>query len=160
MQLNEYVQPTTILIAEDDPDDRFLTQKAFEEAQLTNTLQFVDNGEALLDYLYRRGQYANPNDAPRPSLILLDLNMPKIDGREALAEIKTNPNLRQIPIVIFSTSRAEKDIYNTYDLGASSFITKPVTFDALVEIMQTLGKYWFKIVKLPPQEGKGYGYSV
>jgi CheY-like chemotaxis protein len=102
-----------------------------------------------MDYLYHRGQYTNSKVAPRPGLILLDLNMPKKDGREALREIKADINLRKIPIVVLTTSRAEEDIYRTYDLGANSFIIKPVTFASLVEVMKTIGKYWFEIVELP-----------
>ena len=142
----------TILMADDDPDDRLLTEEALSESHLLNDLYFVENGEDLLDYLHNRGQYSDPLQAPRPGVILLDLNMPKKDGREALQEIKADPSLRQIPIVILTTSKAEEDIYRTYDLGASSFITKPVTFESLVEVMQTLGKYWFEIVELPREK--------
>lgn len=142
-------KPITILIAEDDPDDRLLAQEALDESRLVNDTRFVHDGEELLDYLYRRGKYAD-QEAPRPGLILLDLNMPRKDGREALSEIKLDPELRRIPIVVMTTSKAEEDILRTYDLGVSSFIVKPVTFDGLVEIMQTLGRYWFEIVELPP----------
>lgn len=142
----------TILMADDDPDDRLLTEEALSESHLLNDLYFVENGEDLLDYLHNRGEYSDPQQAPRPGVILLDLNMPKKDGREALQEIKADPSLRQIPIVILTTSKAEEDIYRTYDLGASSFITKPVTFESLVEVMQTLGKYWFEIVELPREK--------
>lgn len=144
--------PITILMADDDADDRMLTQEALEESYLANEINFVEDGEELLDYLYRRDKYANPKDSPRPDLILLDLNMPKKDGREVLQEIKTDPNLRQIPIVILTTSKVEEDIYRTYDLGASSFITKPVTFEGLIEVLNTLGKYWFEVVELPPEK--------
>lgn len=142
-------KPITILIAEDDPDDRLLAQEALDESRLVNDTRFVHDGEELLDYLYRRGTYAE-QDAPRPGLILLDLNMPRKDGREALSEIKLDPELRRIPVVVMTTSKAEEDILRTYDLGVSSFIVKPVTFDGLVEVMQTLGRYWFEIVELPP----------
>jgi CheY-like chemotaxis protein len=143
-----------ILMADDDPDDRLLTQEALEESRLANELRFVHDGEELLDYLLHRAAYAAPASAPRPGLILLDLNMPRKDGREALREIKSHPGLRQIPVIIMSTSQAEEDVYRTYDLGANSFITKPVTFQGLVEIMKSLGQYWFEIVELPPQ-GRG-----
>jgi CheY-like chemotaxis protein len=103
----------------------------------------------LMDYLHRRGKFAPPNEAPRPGLILLDLNMPRKDGREALKEIKAEPELRSIPVVVLTTSKAEEDIYRTYDLGVNSFITKPVNFESLVALMRTLGKYWFEIVELP-----------
>lgn len=139
----------TILVADDDLDDCLLIKDALVEARLANDLHFVHDGEELLDYLYRRGQYTEPINSPRPGLILLDLNMPKKDGREALQEIKTVAHLRQIPIVVLTTSKAEEEIYHSYDLGASSFIAKPVTFATLVDLMKTLGRYWFEIVELP-----------
>jgi CheY-like chemotaxis protein len=139
-------------MAEDDPDDRFLAQEALEEARLANDLHFVHDGEALMDYLYRRGEYAAPGNAPRPGVILLDLNMPRKDGREALKEIKTDPDLRCIPVVVLTTSEAEEDILRSYDMGASAYITKPVTFEALVEVMKALGEFWFEIVQLPISE--------
>lgn len=137
-------------MADDDEEDLLLAKSALEACRLANDLHCVRNGEELLDYLYRRGQYAELATSPRPGLILLDLNMPKKDGREALQEIKADPELRHIPIVILTTSKAEEDIYRTYDLGANSYITKPVTFNSLVEVMQSLGRYWFEIVDLPP----------
>ncbi|WP_200892547.1 response regulator [Aliterella atlantica] len=139
----------TILMADDDEDDCMLAQEALMESRLANDLHFVRDGEQLMDYLYRRGEYADRDVAPRPGLILLDLNMPKKDGREALKQIKADPELRQIPIVILTTSQAEADIHRSYDLGANSFITKPVTFSGLVEVMRTIGRYWFEIVELP-----------
>lgn len=142
--------PITILIADDDPEDRLLVEEAFVESRIANNLRFVEDGEQLMDYLYRRGRYADPVSSPRPGVILLDLNMPKKDGREALKEIKSDPKLRQIPVIVLTTSRAEEDIFRSYDLGVNSFITKPVTFAAMVELMKTLGKYWFEIVELPP----------
>ncbi|MFQ5752415.1 MAG: response regulator [bacterium] len=145
----------TILIAEDDPDDRILVTDALQENRLANHLEFVEDGEELLDYLYRRGKYTELNHTPLPGLILLDLNMPRKDGREALKEIKADHILRRIPIVVLTTSKAEEDILRTYDLGVSSFITKPVTFEGLVDLMKTLMKYWFQIVELPP-ESKEY----
>ena len=142
-------QAVTILVAEDDEDDRMLMQDALEENRLANDLHFVCDGEELMDFLLHRGEYSDPTTAPRPSLILLDLNMPRKDGREALKEIKSDPNLRQIPIVVLTTSKAEEDILRTYDLGVSSFISKPVIFDSMVQIIKALGKYWFEIVELP-----------
>ncbi|RJR14752.1 MAG: response regulator [Nitrospiraceae bacterium] len=136
-------------MADDDEDDRLMTKEAFEEARLANELRFVEDGEELLDYLYRRGAYSNPEDSPRPGLILLDLNMPKKDGREALSEIKADPELKQIPIVVLTTSKAEEDIYRSYDLGVNSFITKPVSFEGMVFVIGTLAQYWFQIVRLP-----------
>ncbi len=142
-------RPIVILMADDDADDRMLTHDALEESRVLNELRFVEDGEELMEYLTRKGKYANPEDSPRPGLILLDLNMPKKDGREALKEIKSDPNLRRIPVVIMTTSKAEEDIFRSYDFGASSFITKPVTFDRLVELMRTLGEYWVEFVELP-----------
>lgn len=144
--------PITILMADDDPDDRQLTREAFEESRLTNDLRFVEDGEELLDYLYRRGKYADPESSPRPSIILLDLNMPRKDGREALQIIRSDPNLRAIRVIILTTSKAEEDMLRSYDLSAASYITKPVTFDRLVEVVRALGKYWLEIVELPADE--------
>jgi two-component system response regulator len=135
-------------MADDDADDRLMTQEAFEASHLGNDLRFVENGVELLDYLYHRNKYADPSSAPRPSIILLDLNMPKKDGREALEEIKRDPEFRNIRIIVLTTSKAEEDIYRTYDLGAASYITKPVTFESLVDVVKTLGKYWLEIVEL------------
>lgn len=149
--MKPYSHSIVLLIAEDDPEDRMLTQDALAESRLANELLFVGDGEELLEYLQQRGRYAPPVRAPRPGLILLDLNMPRKDGREALREIKQNPNLRQIPIVVLTSSKAEEDIFRTYDLGVSSFITKPVSFDGLVEVMRAMGRYWFDIVELPPR---------
>lgn len=143
----------TILMADDDDDDYLLTKKALKESKLVNTLVRVKDGEELLDYLYQRGEHENtPTD--RPGVILLDLNMPRKDGREALAEIKADPDLKDIPVVVFTTSKAEEDICRSYQLGSNSFITKPVTFDKLVKVVSTLGLYWFKIVKLPQTSDK------
>lgn len=142
-------QPIVILMADDDADDRMLTKDALEESRVLNELRFVEDGEELMEYLTRKGRYANADDSPRPGLILLDLNMPKKDGREALKEIKADPNLRRIPVVVMTTSKAEEDVFRSYDFGASSFITKPVTFDRLVELMRALGEYWVEFVELP-----------
>jgi CheY-like chemotaxis protein len=139
--------PIVILMADDDDDDYLLTKKALAESKLLNTLIRVSDGEELLDYLNERGDYKE--GTVRPGVILLDLNMPRKDGREALKEIKSNPKLQNIPIVIFTTSKAEEDIYRSYQLGSNSFITKPVTFENLIAVMKTLGAYWFEIVELP-----------
>ena len=136
-------------MAEDDADDRLMTREAFQECRLGNPLLFVVDGEDLMDYLHRRGQYADAVRYPMPGLILLDLNMPRKDGREALREIKSDPALRDIPVVVLTTSKAEEDVANCYSDGANSFITKPVSFAALIEVVQTLGKYWLQIVDLP-----------
>ncbi len=141
-----------ILMADDDDDDFLLTQKALNQSKLLNTLCRVKDGEELLHYLRGEGEYAdatNERCCKRPGVILLDLNMPKKDGREALREIKSDPELRDIPVVVFTTSKAEEDIFKSYQLGVNSFITKPVTFEGLLGVMQALGKYWFEIVELP-----------
>ncbi len=137
-----------LLLADDDPDDRFMAQEALDECRIANTLDTVEDGEELLEYLRGEGRYAE-NPPPKPDIILLDLNMPRMDGREALEHIKSDPALRRIPVIVLTTSQAESDIVSTYDLGVNSFITKPVTFDALVETMKALGEYWIQIVKLP-----------
>lgn len=142
-------KPILILMAEDDADDRLLVKEALEESRVLNELRFVEDGEELLEYLRRQGRYAGEAESPRPGLVLLDLNMPRKDGREALREIKADPDLRRIPIVVMTTSKAEEDIFRSYDSGASSYITKPVTFDRLVELMKTLGQYWIEFVELP-----------
>lgn len=141
-----------ILIADDDADDRAMTREAVAETDLRNPVHFVEDGEVLMDYLHHQGRFAGVALAPRPAIILLDLNMPRKDGREALAEIKADPALRQIPVVVLTTSRAAEDISRSYDLGASSFISKPETFDGLVSVVRTLGKYWLETVNLPAGE--------
>jgi CheY-like chemotaxis protein len=145
-------KPITLLMAEDDEDDRLLTRVALAKSRLANELRFVEDGEELMDYLLRRGKYVDPSSSPRPGLILLDLNMPRKDGREALQEIKSTPALRRIPIVVMTTSQADQDVARSYDLGANSYVTKPVTMDSLVEVLQALGRYWFEIVELPTDE--------
>lgn len=152
MSSEAFPKPITLLLAEDDPDDRFLTEEALRESRLVNDIRSVEDGVELLDYLYRRGRYADPEISPTPGVILLDLNMPRKDGRQALEEIKSDPSLRHIPIIALTTSQAEEDIVRSYDLGVNSFITKPVAFDEFVEVMRTFGKYWFEIVELPPPE--------
>jgi CheY-like chemotaxis protein len=150
--MTELTKPITILIAEDDEEDRMLIQEAFDESRLANDIRFVEDGEDLMDYLHQRGKFRAAGCAPRPGLILLDLNMPRKDGREALKEIKADPSLRRIPIVALTTSKAEEDVYRSYDLGVNSFISKPVTFVDLTQVIRTLGSYWLEIVELPDQE--------
>lgn len=145
-------KPITILVADDDPDDRLLIEDAFLESKLGNKLYFVKDGIELLEFLRHEGEFANPEVSPRPGIILLDLNMPRMDGREALVEIKKDPTLKQIPIVVLTTSKAEEDILRTYDTGVNSFITKPVTFEGLVDLVRVLTSYWIQIVELPPAE--------
>jgi CheY-like chemotaxis protein len=144
-------KPVTILSAEDDADYRLLTQRALKASRPANDLRFVEDGEELMDYLRRRGRFAEPGSAPRPGVILLDLNLPKKDGREALEEIKRDPALRTIPVIILTTSNAEEDVIRTYNLGASSYIRKPVNMTTLVDIMSTIGHYWFDIVEPAPE---------
>ncbi len=152
MTARKHRLPVTILLCDDDEEDRRLTQQALEKAHISNAVESVEDGEQLLDYLYQRGAYAGETGAaPRPGLILLDLNMPKMDGREALKIIKSDPTLRDIPVVILTTSSFDQDILKSYELGVNSFITKPVTFTGLVEAMNVLGRYWLEIVELPPQ---------
>jgi CheY-like chemotaxis protein len=151
MMRDKHKIPITIVICDDDEDDRMLTQQALEDAHISNDLRFVEDGEELMDYLYQRGSYAGETGkAPRPGLILLDLNMPKMDGREALQRIKSDVTLHDIPVVVLTTSNLDADVVKSYRLGVNSFITKPVTFSGLVEAMNVLGRYWLEIVELPP----------
>jgi two-component system response regulator len=142
-------RPITILLADDDEDDRLMTRDALRDARLHNPLRTVIDGVELMEYLRREGEYADPKESPRPGMILLDLNMPRMDGREALRAIKGDPELRSIPVVVLTTSKAEEDVIRTYDLGVNSFITKPVTFEGLVQAMDAFSRYWLEIVELP-----------
>ena len=144
-------RPFTILLADDDEEDRELARDALQDSRLANEMKFVTDGQDLLDYLRHEGRWS-PEDSPRPGIILLDLNMPRKDGREALQEIKDDDSLRRIPVVVLTTSRDEADVLTTYDLGVSSFITKPVSFSGLVDVMRTWTRYWFEIVELPVEE--------
>ena len=148
-------QSITILLADDDEDDRLMARDALRDARVHNDLRFAVDGVDLMQYLRREGPYASDGAAPRPGLILLDLNMPRKDGREALAEIKRDPSLRSIPVVVLTTSKAEEDLVRSYDLGVNSFITKPVTFLGLVEVMKVFKRYWIEIVDLPPAREGG-----
>ncbi|MFB2935215.1 response regulator [Aerosakkonemataceae cyanobacterium BLCC-F154] len=149
--MNKYSPNFTILMANDDRSVHLLVEEALQEIRLAVQIFFVNNGEELLDYLYSCGDDANLTNLPTPHLILLDLNMPKLNGKEVLTQLKSNSsNWRHIPIVIFTTSHQEGDIRDCYNLGANSFIVKPMTFDRLVTIMNDLFNYWFKIVSLPP----------
>jgi CheY-like chemotaxis protein len=140
----------TVLVADDDEDDRRFIRKAWAKDRVPEDLRFVEDGEELTDYLNHFGAYSDPASSPRPGMILLDLNMPRKDGREALKEIKADPELRQVPIIILTTSQADEDVCGSYDLGANSFITKPLTFTALVNVMEVLGNYWMDVVDLAP----------
>lgn len=143
--------PITILVADDDPDDRMMIEEAFEENRVVNAVEFVEDGEQLMAYLRREGDYAHLVGRPYPGIILLDLNMPRKDGREALKELKADPDLCRIPVVVLTTSQAEEDIVRTYGLGVSSFVTKPVSFEGLVEAIKVICQYWIQIVALPPE---------
>jgi CheY-like chemotaxis protein len=149
--MNRSTYPIRIVVADDDPDDRLMIADAFEEAKLGNPVDFVEDGVELMEYLRREGKYGNLVNQPYPGFILLDLNMPRKDGRTALKEIRESAELHRIPIVILTTSKAEEDIIRTYNLGVNSFICKPVSFDGLVEIVKTVGRYWIEIVALPPE---------
>lgn len=140
-------KPFVVLMADDDEDDRLLAKDAFSECGVDLDLRFVEDGEELLEYLARRGRFSG--DSPAPSLIVLDLNMPRKDGREALAAIKDSPGLRRIPVVVLTTSKAEEDVLRTYDLGVSSYISKPITYESLVDLVRTIAHYWFETVRLP-----------
>lgn len=143
--------PIRIVVADDDADDRMMIRDAFEESKLGNPIDFVEDGMDLMEYLNREGKYSSLAGQPYPGFILLDLNMPRKDGRTALKEIKESAELHRIPIVILTTSKAEEDIIKTYNLGVNSFICKPVSFDKLVDIVRTVGHYWIQIVALPPE---------
>ena len=147
-------RPAIILMAEDDPDDRLIAQESFERAKLKVDLRFVSDGQELLDYLRCEGDYET-SETKRPDIILLDLNMPRMDGREALAEIKSDDALRRIPVVVLTSSGAEEDILRSYDLNANSYITKPVSFDGLIDVVQKLSGYWFQLVTLPAEVNGG-----
>ena len=148
-------KPFTILICDDDLDDRLLTAEALEESHLANDTRFAVDGEDALDYLYRRGRWSDPADSPRPGIILLDLNMPRRNGAEVLAVIKADPDLRLIPVIALTTSHAQEDVRAVYDLGANAFISKPVTFDQLVDRLQKWSTFWLQIVTLPESEEEG-----
>ncbi len=144
-------RPAIILLSEDDPGDQELTRRALAEGGIQNDLYIVEDGEEALDYLLRRGQYEDPKLSPRPDLILLDLNMPKVSGRQVLAEMKKHDALRLLTVVILTTSAQEEDVLRSYDLGVSSYITKPVEMGQFFHVIQAIEEYWFEIVVLPPQ---------
>ncbi len=148
-------KPITILMADDDQDDCLLVKEAFSENNFEDEIRFVADGEDLMDYLYRRGKFAEPASAPLPDLILLDLNMPRKDGREALREIKSSRDFRHIPIIVLTTSHEQDDIIRSYRVGANSFITKPSSFEELLTLVEHLGRYWIEIVELPREKANG-----
>lgn len=143
--------PFTIMVADDDPDDRLLIKEALQEAHLDYQIEFFTDGVDLLDYLHGRGEYANRPRSLLPGLLFLDLNMPRMDGREALEKIKQDPHLRRIPVVVLTTSSSEEDVFKAYDLGVNSFITKPANFDTLVKVMESIATYWLGTVALPTE---------
>ena len=142
------VAPVEILLVEDDPGDVLMTKEALADAKMANELHVVQNGEEALQFLFQEGQYA---DAPRPGLILLDLNLPRIDGREVLARIKADEVLRRIPVVVLTTSEAEEDILRSYDLYANAYVTKPVDFEAFVKVVRQVDDFYINVVRLPPR---------
>ena len=144
-------RPLTILMADDDADDRLMTERALRDHVDDIQLRFVEDGQQLLDYLHRRHDYNAPGAAPRPALVLLDLNMPRKDGREALSEIKSDPTLRCIPVLVFTTSTADDDVRRSYQLGVNSYITKPASYSRLVETLGLIQRYWLGAVRLPAQ---------
>lgn len=144
-------KPFLILMADDDPDDRLLAQEALREIRIDDCLEFVEDGEQLMAYLQREGDYGN-GVAQRPDLILLDLNMPRKNGREVIEELKADPKLRRIPVIVFTTSSAEEDIIRSYELGVNSFIVKPASFEGFIDVMRTFNRYWTETVQLPAEE--------
>ncbi len=145
-------RPVEILLIEDNPVDIRMTQEAFKDYRVANNLHYVTDGQAGLDFIYKRGEY---KDAPRPDLIILDLNLPKKDGREILDEVKADPKLRAIPIVILTTSELDEDMMGSYCHNANAFITKPIEFDDFVTVMRTVGDFWLTFVKLPGEPHGG-----
>ena len=141
----------TILLVEDDRGDQELTRRALDEGKIRNDLRIVEDGEEALAYLFRRGKYKDPATSPRPDLLLLDLNLPRVDGREVLEQIRADSKLRRMAVVVLTTSRQEEDILRSYELGCNSFITKPVDINQFIQVIQALERYWFQIVVLPPK---------
>ena len=141
--------PITILLVEDSPTDAKITQKALERGRVKNKLFHVSDGAEAIDFLFHQGAYADPEQAPRPDLILLDLHLPKMDGKEVLSEIKANADLRSIPVIMLTTSQREEDIAKTYELGVNSYITKPVEFEDFLKVVLAISEYWLVISKLP-----------
>lgn len=141
----------TILLVEDDRGDQELTRRALDEGKIRNDLRIVEDGEEALAYLFRRGKYKDPATSPKPDLLLLDLNLPRVDGREVLEQIRADSKLRRMAVVVLTTSRQEEDILRSYELGCNSFITKPVDVNQFIQVIQALERYWFQIVVLPPK---------
>jgi CheY-like chemotaxis protein len=144
--MNPLARPIEILLVEDNPGDVRLAQEGMKEGKIANNLSVATDGEEAMAFLHREGNYA---DAPRPDLILLDLNLPKKDGREVLAEVKSDPNLRRIPVVVLTMSKAEEDIFRAYDNHANCYITKPIDLDQFIKVVQGIETFWFSVVELP-----------
>jgi CheY-like chemotaxis protein len=140
--------PIEILLAEDNPGDVRLTEKAFEQGGVINNLHVVNDGVEAMQFLHSEGDYA---DTPRPDLILLDLNMPRKDGKEVLADVKSDPEFKRIPVVILTSSEAEEDIVRSYDLHANAYMTKPVDFDGFLDVVESIEQFWLSVVKRPPE---------
>lgn len=147
------MRSAVVLLAEDNPAEQQLARRALERGVIPIDLRVVSDGEEALDYLHQTGEYTDPQTSPRPALILLDLNMPKLDGRQVLEDIKADPQLRNIPVVVLTTSQHEQDVFRSYQLGCNSFITKPVEVHDFVEAVRELGSYWLRLVVLPPDQG-------
>jgi CheY-like chemotaxis protein len=147
MEIDKKERPIEILLVEDNPSDVSLTEEALLEGKVLNNLNAVEDGVEALEYLRREGRYTH---APRPDLILLDLNLPRMDGREVLGEIKADKSLRRIPVVILTTSEAEEDIIKTYNLQANCYVTKPIDLDQFVKVVKSVEEFWLSVVKLPP----------
>lgn len=150
--MNAQSDSRVILLAEDDADDRMLVTRVLEKELLVSDVRTVWNGEELMDYLQRNGKYEDPDESPRPALILLDLNMPRKDGREALQEIKSNPDLKTIPVVVLTTSNSDIDVEQSYRAGVNAYITKPARFADLASAFKVLYNFWFEVVRLPSRK--------
>ncbi|MFB8026957.1 response regulator [Streptomyces sp. NPDC102402] len=146
--MNDAVKPIEVLLVEDDPGDELMTREAFEDNKIRNTLHVVRDGQEALDFLYRQGEYA---DAPRPDLVLLDLNLPRYDGRQVLERIKTDPELALIPVVVLTTSSAEEDILRSYKLHANAYVTKPVDLEQFIGAVRQIDDFFVSVVRLPPR---------
>jgi len=144
-------RPAVILLAEDDRGDQELTRRALEASKVRNDLRIVEDGEEALAYLFRRGKYKDPASSPRPDLVLLDLNLPRVDGREVLERVRADSKLRRLAVIVLTTSRREEDILRSYELGCNSFITKPGAMEPFIRTIQDLEEYWFQTVILPPR---------
>jgi len=149
VRIEERGEMVPVLLVEDDLEDVEITQRAFRKGKITNPLHVVHSGEAAMEFLQHNGQYTDAAKAPRPGLILLDLNLPRLDGRDVLKSIKSDPDLRRIPVVVLTTSSEETDVFGCYDDGANSYITKPMEFDRFLEAVLAIGRYWLGIAKVP-----------